>query len=165
MSIKHDDSTQNQCLLGKSRGGTNTVCSTFMRQFKWWLTFQYKHVTLLISCQFNRTVSLAVSGCFHVHFPTEELHLIYLLAVIEEHDEFSKKDRWFFIYLTAQTSEPSVLAANFYKLIADFCISKIQFCYSCFSILFKSHIYSTCSGKGKQYCWNENHHCMSAHAV
>jgi len=120
---------------------------------------------LLISCQFNRTVSLAVSGCFHVHFPTEELHLICLLAVIEEHDEFSKKDRWFFIYLTAQTSEPSVLAANFYKLIADFCISKIQFCYSCFSILFKSHIYSTCSGKGKQYCCNENHHCISAHAV
>ena len=68
--------------------------STFACQFMWWLKFQYKHVTLLISCQFNRTVSLAVSGCFHVHFPTEELR-ICLLAVIEEHDEFSKKYRWF----------------------------------------------------------------------
>jgi len=55
-----------------------------------------------------------------------------LLEVIEEHDEFSKKYRWFFIYLTAQTGEPSVVAANFYKLIADFCISKIQFYCSCF---------------------------------
>jgi len=108
--------------------------STFVCQFMWWLKFQYKHVTLLISCQFNRIVSLAVSGCFYVHFPTEELRLICLLAVIEEHDEFSKKYRCFFIYLTAQTSEPSVLAANFYKLIANFCISKIQFCCSCFSI-------------------------------
>ena len=126
--------------------------SVFVCQFMWWLKFQYKHVTLVISCQVNRTVSLAVSGCFHVHFPTEELHLICLLAVIEEPDEFSKKYRWFFIYLTAQTSEPSVLAANFYKSIADFCISEIQFCCSCFSIKKKNHIYSTCSGKGKQYC-------------
>ena len=111
---------------------TLTGRGTFVCQFMWWLKFQYKHVTVLISCQFNRTVSFAVSGCFHVHFPTEELRLICLLAVIEEHDEFSKKYRWFFIYLTAQTSEPSVLASNFYKLIADFCISKIQFCCSCF---------------------------------
>jgi len=64
----------------------------------------------------------------------EELRIICLLAVIEEHNEFSKKYRWFLIYLTTQTSEPSVLAANFYKLIADFCISKIQFCCLCFSI-------------------------------
>jgi len=48
----------------------------------------------------------------------------------------------FFIYLTDQTSEPSVLAANFHKLIADFCISKIQFCCSCFSIKKKSYIYT-----------------------
>jgi len=54
--------------------------------------------------------------------------------------------------LTAQTSEPSVMTANFFKLIADFCISKIQFCFSCFSIFWKNDIYSTCSGKGKQYC-------------
>ena len=152
MSIERDDSTKNQCLLRKSRCGANTVCSTFVCQFMWWLKFQYKHVTLLISCQFNRTVSLAVSGCFHVHFTTEELHLICFLAVIEEHDEFSKKYRWFLIYLTIQTSEPSVLAANFYKLIADFCISRIQFCCSCFSIFWKNRIYSTFSGKGKQYC-------------
>ena len=124
--------------------------STFMCQFMWWLKFQYKHVTLLISCQFNRIVSLAVSGCFHVHFPTEELPLICLFAVIEEHDEFSKKYRWFFIYLTAQTSEPYVLAANFYKLIADFCISKLQFCCSCFPVFWKNHIYSTCNVKCKQ---------------
>ena len=135
MSIERDDSTQNQCLLRKSRG--RAFASTFVCQFMWWLKFQYKHVTLLIPCQFNGTVSLAVSGCFHVLFPTEELSLICLLAVIEEHDEFSKKYRCFFIYLTAQTSELSVLAANLYKVIADFCISKIQFCCSCFSIFLK----------------------------
>ena len=70
--------------------------TTFVCQFMWWLKFQYKHVTLLISCQLNRIASLAVSGCFHVHFPTEELRFICLLAVIEKHDKFSKKYRCFF---------------------------------------------------------------------
>jgi len=65
---------------------------------------------------------------------------------------FQKNIVGFFIYLTAQTSEPSVLAANFYKLIADFCISKTKYCCSCFSIFSKNHVYNTCSGKGKQYC-------------
>ena len=96
MSTERDDSIQDQCLLRKSRCGANTICSTFVCQFMWWLKFKHKHVTLLISCQFNRTVSLAASGCFHVHFPTEQLRLICLLADIKEHDEFSKKYRWFF---------------------------------------------------------------------
>ena len=119
-------------------------------------------MTLLISCHFNRTVSLAVSGCFHVPFPTEELPLICLLAVIEEHDEFSKKYHWFFIYLTAQTREPCVLAVNFYKLIADFCISKINFVVRVFpffeKIIYTVHVVGKASN-------NENHNCMSAHAV
>ena len=72
--------------------------STFACQFMWWLKFQYKHVTLLIYCQFNRTVSLAVSGCFHVHFPTEELRLICLLAVIDKNDGCSKISLFFCVF-------------------------------------------------------------------
>jgi len=40
---------------------------------------------------------------------------------------FQKSIVGFFIYLTAQTSEPSVLAANFYKLIAIFVFPKYNF--------------------------------------
>jgi len=127
--------------------------SMFVCQFMWWLKFQYKHVTLLIFRQFNRTVKLAASGCFHVHFSTEELRLICLLAVIEKQDEFSKKYRWCYTHLTAQTGEPSVLAVNFHKLIADFCISKIQFSCSYFSVFWKHHIgYTVHAMLGKQCC-------------
>ena len=78
--------------------------STFVCQFMWWLKFWFKHVSLLISCQFNRTVNLAVSDCFHVRFPTEELRPICLLAVIKEHEEFSKNYRCFF-YIFNRSNE------------------------------------------------------------
>jgi len=164
MSIERDDSTQNQCLLRKSRGGANTVC---------------KHVCVPVYVM----AKISIQACDAAYFLPVQSHCKFgskwLLSCtfsnggvthlfVSSHRgtwRVFKKVSLVFIYLTAQASEPSVLTAFFYKLIADFCISKIQFCCSCFSIFWINHIYSACSGKGKQYCQNENHHCMSAHAV
>jgi len=72
--------------------------SMFVCQFMLWPKFQYKHVTLLIFCQFNRPKNWAVSDCFHVYFLSEELRLICLLAVFEKDDDL-KKNIVGFIYI------------------------------------------------------------------
>jgi len=98
VSIEHDRSIQNQCLLRQARCGENAFWKHVCVPVYVMAEISTQECDVAYFCQCYRTVNLVVSDCFHVYFRTEELRFICLLAVIDKNDGFSRMSLFFCVF-------------------------------------------------------------------